>query len=44
MVEQRGGTGEQPWWNGEVKKRNSQGGTVWANSGTVMVEQCGGTR
>ena len=28
MVEQRGGTGEQPWWNGEVKKRNSQGGTV----------------
>ena len=41
MVEQRGGTGEQPWWNGEVKKRNSQGGTVWWNSGTVMVEQCG---
>ena len=26
-----------------VEKWNSDGGTVWWNSGTVMVEQCGGT-
>ena len=38
-----GGTGEQPCWNSEVEKWNSHGGTVWWNSGTVMVEQCGGT-
>ena len=26
-----------------MKQWNSDGGTVWWNSGTVMVEQCGGT-
>ena len=26
-----------------VEKWNSHGGTVWWNSGTVMVEQCTGT-
>ena len=26
-----------------MKQWNSNGGTVWWNSGTVMVEQCGGT-
>ena len=26
-----------------VEKWNSDGGTVWWNSGTVIVEQCGGT-
>ena len=31
MVEQRGGTVEQSWWNSEL------------DSGTVMVEHCGGT-
>ena len=38
MVEKCGGTGmvEQGWWN-------SDGGIVLWNSGTVMVEQCGGT-
>ena len=41
MVEQRGGTGEQPRWNRKVEKWNSQGGTVWWNSETLMVEQCG---
>ena len=34
-------------WNSEggtvVKQWNSHGGTVWWKSGTVMVEQCGGT-
>ena len=34
MVEQCGGRVEQ--WN-------SDGGTVWWNTGTVIVEQCGGT-
>ena len=26
-----------------MEQRNSDGGTVWWNSGTLMVEQCGGT-
>ena len=26
-----------------VEQWNSVGGTVWCNSGTVMVEECGGT-
>ena len=26
-----------------VKQWNSHGGTVWWKSGTVMVEECGGT-
>ena len=26
-----------------MEQWNSDGGTVWWNSGTVMVEQCGGT-
>ena len=26
-----------------VEQWNSDGGTVWWNSGIVMVEQCGGT-
>ena len=26
-----------------MEQRNSDGGTVWWNSGTFMVEQCGGT-
>ena len=26
-----------------VEQWNSDGGIVWWNSGTVMVEQCGGT-
>ena len=26
-----------------VKQWNSDGGTVWWNSGRVVVEQCGGT-
>ena len=42
MVEQNGGTGEQPWWNSEVEKWNSHGGTVWWNRRTVILEQCGG--
>ena len=42
MVEQNGGTGEQPWWNSEVEKWNSHSGTVWWNRRTVIVEQCGG--
>ena len=37
-VEQCGGTVEQSWWNSVVEKSNSHGGTVWQNSGTVMVE------
>ena len=37
------GTVEQSRWNSVVEKLNSHGGTVWWNSGTVMVEQCGGT-
>ena len=31
---------EQSWWDSVVEKWNSQGGTVWWNSGTLMVEQC----
>ena len=35
---------EQCWWNSEtVKQWNSDGGTVWCHSGTVMVKECGGT-
>ena len=26
-----------------MEQWNSDGGTVWLNSGTVIVEQCGGT-
>ena len=37
-----GGTVEQSWWNIVVEQWNI-GGTVWWNSRTVMVEQCGGT-
>ena len=44
MVEQNGGTGEQAWWNSEVEKWNSHGGTVWWNRRTVIVEQCGGKK
>ena len=42
-VEQCNGTVEQSWWNIVVEQWNIDGGTVWWNSGTVMVEQCGGT-
>ena len=38
------------WWDSEtvrwysvVEQWNSHGGTVWWKSGTVMVEECGGT-
>ena len=41
-VEQCNGTVEQSWWNIVVEQWNI-GGTVWWNSRTVMVEQCGGT-
>ena len=34
---------EHWWWNSVMKQWNSNGGTVWWNSGTVMVEQCGVT-
>ena len=37
------GTVEQCWWNTVVKQWNSVCGTVLGNSGTVKVEQCGGT-
>ena len=43
MVEQRnsdGGTVEKSWWNSVVEKWKSHGGTVWWNSGTLIVEQC----
>ena len=30
-------------WKSVVEQWNSHGGTVWWKSGTVMVEQCGGT-
>ena len=46
MVKQCGGTVEQCWWNSGtvlVEQWNSDGGTVWLNSGIVMVEQCGAT-
>ena len=33
---------EKCWWNSVVEQCDSKGGTVW-NSGTVMVEQRGGT-
>ena len=29
-------------WNSVVEQWNSDGGTVWWNTGTVIVEQCGG--
>ena len=29
-------------WNSVVEQWNSHGGTLWRNSRTVMVEQCGG--
>ena len=48
VVEQRnsfGRTVEQCWlnsvveqWNSDVEQWNSVGGTVWCNSGTVLVE------
>ena len=41
MVEQCNETVEQHWWNSVVEQYNRDGGTVWCNSGTVMVEQCG---
>ena len=31
---------EQCWWNSVVEQWNSVGGTVWWNSGKVMVKQC----
>ena len=34
---------EHRWWNSVMKQWNSNGGTVWGHSGTVMVEQSGGT-
>ena len=34
---------KQGWWNSVVKHWNSDDGTVSWNSGTVMVEQNGGT-
>ena len=43
MVEQNGGTGEQPWLNSVLEQYNGHGGTEWWKSGTVIVEQCGGT-
>ena len=39
-VVQCGGTVEKSWWNSVVEKWNSHGGTVWWNSGTLIVEQC----
>ena len=39
-MEQCGGKVEQSWWNSVVEQWNSHGGTVWWNSGTLMVEQC----
>ena len=35
MVEQNGGTGEQPWWNSEVEKWNSEVEKWNSNCGTV---------
>ena len=29
---------EQCWWNSVVEQRNSDGRTMWWNSGTVLVE------
>ena len=50
MVEQCNETVEQSWWNSVgnsgtvmVEQWNTNSGTVWWNSGTVIVEQCGGT-
>ena len=43
MVEQLnsdGGTVVQCWWNSVMVQWKSDGGTVWYNSGTVIVEQC----
>ena len=39
MVEQRGGTVEQLWWNSVVEQWNSNDGMVWSNSGTALVER-----
>ena len=38
MVEQCGGTMEQCWWNSVVQQCKSNGGIVWLNSGTLVVE------
>ena len=46
MVQQCGRKVEQCWLNSEtemVEPWNSDSGTVWWKSGTVWVEQCGGT-
>ena len=47
LVEQwNSGAVEQCWGNSEtviLEQWNGDGGTVWWNSGSVMVEQCGGT-
>ena len=50
MVEQWNSHGGTVWWNSVVEQWNIDGGTVeqsWWNSvvdsGTVMVEHCGGT-
>ena len=34
-VKQCGRTVEHSWWNSVVEQKNSNGGTVWWNSGTV---------
>ena len=39
-MEQCGGKVEQSWGNSVVEQWNSHGGTMWWNSGTLMVEQC----
>ena len=39
IVEQFGGIVKQCLWNGVVEQWNSESGTLWWNSGTVMVEQ-----
>ena len=41
-VEQCGGTVKQSGWNSVVEQWNSHNGTMWWNSGKVMVEHCGG--
>ena len=46
MVEQCCGTVEQCWWKSRtvgVEQWNSDGGTVWWNSETVLIKKCGGT-
>ena len=42
-VEQCNGTVKQCGWNSVVEQWNSHGGTVWWNSGTLVVEQCNET-